>query len=234
MMIRDLHDISNVAENTTVVIKCPLGRRYHAIFLEPTVITPDDITEIKVVINGKVTRKISGAHLNLINKFDRNTSYADDGRIALYFDRRGLKQQAHEIESSIDTGPLKDGLVPVTTFQIEVTLGPIVGTPSLKAQAMLSPSVGTGAGSQLFLKHRPAESLNTGITPIRDLPKGGLEYQYINRIFILHNFIRDLSVINATVSIPKREKVDFSGRYIITTSCGISPFRMGEICMVTL
>ena len=137
-----LRNVANVAATKTVLIDLPCGPRYHAVFLEHGYTAGTNtiagactnILEIRVKINGRVQRTVSGTQLRDMNIFNGSV-----------YDGNGLPNTAPGVclpiffaepwrKSPADQDALAWPSAGFSSFQIEVDLGG-AGTPTLVASA---------------------------------------------------------------------------------------------------
>jgi len=138
-----LRNVANVAASKTALIDLPCGPRYHAVFLEHGYPTPGvntivgacaNITEIRVKINGRVQRTMSGTQLRDMNIFNGSV-YDGNGLpytgagvcLPIFFAEPWRKSPA-------DQDALAWPSAGFSSFQIEVDLG-ATATPTLVASA---------------------------------------------------------------------------------------------------
>ena len=161
-----LRNVSNVALGKTALIDLPCGPRYHAVFLEHgnghatnTVATAAaNITEIRVKINGRVQRTISGTQLrdmNILNgaAYDGNgvPNTAPGVCLPIFFAEPWRKSPA-------DQDALAWPSAGFSSFQIEVDLGS-TASPTLVASAAVDDmQVGKLTGIVKWLRQSFASS----------------------------------------------------------------------------
>lgn len=137
-----LRNVANVAASKTTLIDLPCGPRYHAIFLEHGYAAGTNtvagacanITEIRIKINGRVQRTVSGTQLRDLNLFN-GAAYDGNGVpntapgvcMPIFFAEPWRKSPA-------DQDALAWPSAGFSSFQIEVDLG-AAGTPTLVASA---------------------------------------------------------------------------------------------------
>lgn len=137
-----LRNVANVAATKTALIDLPCGPRYHAVFLEHgftggtnTIAGAcTNILEIRVKINGRVQRTVSGTQLRDMNIFNGSV-YDGNGTpnaapgvcLPIFFAEPWRKSPA-------DQDALAWPSAGFSSFQIEVDLG-AAGSPTLVASA---------------------------------------------------------------------------------------------------
>jgi len=139
-----LRNIQNVAASKTALIDCPIGPRYHYVVLEETYGGGTNslagafanVLEIRVKVNGRVQRTMSGAQLRDINILN-GTAYDGVGAtpnttptaIPIYFAEPWRKDAKDQDALAWATNKW-------SSFQIEVDLGAGT-TPTLVASAIV-------------------------------------------------------------------------------------------------
>ena len=91
-----------VAAGNTALIKLPIGRRFHSIFLIYSGVTLAQMTEIRVMANGKVFQRFTATERDNMNQFIGQAAAA--GILQIPFDRVGLKNREQEELTSVNTG----------------------------------------------------------------------------------------------------------------------------------
>lgn len=146
-----LRNISAVAASKTVVIELPCGPRYHAVLLQhgyaagtnTAVAAATNISEIRVKVNGRVQRTMSGTQLRDMNLL--NTTHPGTAS-QVWFDATGVPNTAPGVTFPIyfaepwradarDRDALAWASNGWQSFQIEVDLG-AASTPTLIAYAI--------------------------------------------------------------------------------------------------
>ncbi len=238
-----------VAASSTSTFKLPIGRRYHELLLigTGTAFTPADITEARVLLNEQVVQRFSGDDRNVFNLFDgRDEAATAPGRIELVlpFDRYGLLDRAAEEATALNTGSKdKDGKS-ITSFSLEIDLGAgATGTPKLELYATQSEAIEGGPGAIPFIVKRTIDYAGADSYDISDLPRGGLSYQFLDRLFLkpsantLNNFqvlANDTKLFERTAAVNERRqrdgvRVPQAGWYVIDRTehgYGGDPFDM--------
>lgn len=135
-MLPKLPPFSNVVEGQTAVIpRLPLGDMYHAIQLTygGTVFAQNNLTGIRLIIDGKIAWNITGTHLDLINNYRKLTDVSAT-KLTLWFADPTLNDQTQKQIGSIDTAAMG-----VREMSIECDLSGTTA-PTLRADAITSPS----------------------------------------------------------------------------------------------
>jgi hypothetical protein len=127
-----LTSLGNVGPGLTATLDLPTGRRYFAVGLKYKTnaiqsVIETDVTEIRVVVNGKVQWRLSAADLNVLNAV-RNRFAFRAGLIPLFFAQ--ARRRTWEGEEG-----LAWGTIGVQTFRIEVDIAAGATAPTLSATA---------------------------------------------------------------------------------------------------
>jgi hypothetical protein len=194
-------DLPAVNIGATSVIKLPIGRTYHGIYLNFSACTLAEITDIRFVANGEVIHRFdTGTDLDNLNK-QNGLATAGSGDFTLplviHLDRKGMRGRDGEEFTALGTG-IADDPLSVTNLQIEVDINPSATGATFTAQAEQSGPQPSG----LILKTRlfsyaPSAS---GTFEISDLPKGDL----ISRVWFNHANVTGLEVQRDNLTIHKR------------------------------
>lgn len=126
-----LTSINGVGAGQTATLDLPPGRRYFNVFAvykstanQATI--EADITEIRVIVNGKVQRRFSAADLNVVNAFNGYAFRA--GLIPIFFSEH--KRRTIQGEEGLAWGTAN-----VSTFRIEFDISGSASAPTLSAMA---------------------------------------------------------------------------------------------------
>lgn len=169
-----------VAVGATATLRLPIGLTYEQLIITYSELTLSEITEIRVVGNGRPFRRYKGAALvDVINQFDRKG--AASGVLVLPFGRAGLITRAGREETLLGTGmaPTKDYPVTLTTLQVEVDIASSTASanpPQLSCKAVRSAP--RPLDKVLKVRRFGYNAPAAGEYEIADLPRGDL----INRI----------------------------------------------------
>lgn len=164
-----------VAAGQTATFRLPIGRTYHTLLLTYSGVTLAQMTEIRLVINGKTQRRITGGSWqDTLNKFVKHSAAAGVLRIDLDRSRMRLKQG--EEYTAIGTGVANDPQE-ITTMSLEIDIDGAAAAPAMSLKAVQSEPTPAGMISKLReFSYNPAAA---GDFEISDLPKGDL----IGRIY---------------------------------------------------
>lgn len=143
---RELPEVSNVAASKTATITLPIGQRYHSVLLQHGYASGTNtiaaalanITEVRVLINGKVQRKMTGQQVRDWNIL-HGTAYDCQGvpntspgvSLPIFFTEPWRKDNQDGMALAIPTVWNRGRF---STFKIEVDLG-AASTPTLVAYA---------------------------------------------------------------------------------------------------
>lgn len=170
---RKMPSFEGVTTGSTATLRMPIGRTYEQLIIEMGVAVTADIDEIRIVANGQVIHRYSGAELDIMNGFEKRTA-SGDAILIVDFNRHGLRTRAGEEFTKIGTG--LDGIVSTLSCEVDLAAG-IVGTPTLTARAVQSAP--SALGAILKLRKFQYTAGAAGDFEISDLPKGDL----INKIY---------------------------------------------------
>ncbi len=162
-----LRNVQNVAASKTAVIDVPVGFRYHYIMLQHGFTAgtntiagaASNITEIRVLVNGRVQRVFSGTQLrdlNLLNSLFIGDSTglpntAPGVSFGIFFNEPWRDSPGDSDRLAWPT-VRKDGSNFVDSIQIQVDLG-AASTPTLQAWAMVDKVSAEDAGFLGFVKY---------------------------------------------------------------------------------
>lgn len=180
ILTKKLPAFTGVEKGVTATCKVPAGYTYHGIMLDGN-IPSDKITEIRVLLNGTITVRLSGGELDLINLFDRMSSSNIGDRHYISFDRLGLRTRTGTESTAIPYGAINDPR-PIANMLIEMDISSTAADDlRLEGYALVSGPMNLN-GRPAILKqirkfnYSPA---GAGEFDISDLPRIGL----INRMF---------------------------------------------------
>jgi len=170
---RKMPGFDGVAAGQTATLRLPISRTYHQLLVTYGGATLAQINEIRVVANGEVIQRITGAtKLNVINQYEGRN--AAGGVIVLDFERYGLLTRAGREVTAIGTG-VNDRAIdpfPVSTLALEVDIDAAAVGPTLSAKAIQSAARPIGFVKKIReYNYSPAAA---GVFEISDLPKRGI------------------------------------------------------------
>lgn len=164
-----------VAAGQTATLRLPIGLTYHKLLVSYSGVTLANMTEVRVVINGKAVQTYKGAdQLNAINQYCG--MQAASGTLVIDFERYKLLTRAARDVTVIGTGANNDP-TPVTTLALEIDIASGASSPALSARAIQSAP--TNLGTFIKTKQFNYAPSSAGEYQISDLPKGDL----INKIY---------------------------------------------------
>lgn len=170
-----------VAAGNTALIKLPIGRRYHSLYLIYAGITLAQMTEIRVMANGKVFQRFSATERDSMNRF---IGLAVAGNILkIPFDRIGLKNREQEELTAVNTGTPDPQGNAINSFTIEIDLDGTAVAPQLQMMATQSAGVGGGPGVMLNIRKDSRSSASAGELEVSDLLYNTPISQALNRVY---------------------------------------------------
>jgi len=165
-----------VAAGQTATAKLPIGLSYHNLLLTYTGVTLAQMTEIRLVVNGKVRQRWVGADkLDIVNQFEGQAAAAGVLNIPVG-DRYGLKTRAGIEFTKLGTGKTDDA-APITSLHVEIDIDAAATAPALSMIARQSDPDYSG-----MVKHVREFNYNpsaAGEFDIADLPKGHVFNQLV-------------------------------------------------------
>ena len=179
-----------VAAGNTALIKLPIGRRFHSIFLIYSGVTLAQMTEIRVMANGKVFQRFTATERDNMNQFIGQAAAA--GILQIPFDRVGLKNREQEELTSVNTGVADAQGNAINSFTIEIDIDGAAAAPALEMNATQSESLEGGPGVMLNIRKDSRSIAGVGELEISDFIKGTAISQALNRVF----FIPSANAIN--------------------------------------
>lgn len=140
---KKLPPIANVAADTTISVVLPVGNSYEVVYLEYSGVTPAQLKNIKLELNGRMCSEwVDGERLLSIDEhYDRKST---SGFLTFNFVRPELEKQEHRRFFALDTHQ-SQGIV---TASISIDIHADADAPKLTAYAVQVNSV---AGAPNFL-----------------------------------------------------------------------------------
>ena len=162
-----------VAANSTATLRLARGYTYHDILIHYTgtgTMAISNMTEIRVLANGTVFQRFTGAQLDALNQYYGDAAAAADGYIWLHFDRQGLRTRPARELTAVGTGPRDSDTNPnpIETLTIEIDLG-ATASPTLSAVARVSQASPAGVLRKILQFSHTAGG--SGEFQISDFPK---------------------------------------------------------------
>lgn len=182
-----------VGAGQTATFKCQIGRQYLELQLNYTGVTLAQITEIRVMANGKAIHTYSGVERDAMNQYMGMA--AANGILRIPFNRSRLKTMAAEVETGITTGVAgPDGRI-ITAFNVEVDIDGAASAPALSMNAtQANPSAG-GPGTIMHVKRFRRNLSGAGEFEISDIPFGGPTTIALNRAFIFEGSGQEITKV---------------------------------------
>jgi len=215
----------SVTAGQTTTFRLPIGRRFHEVQIigSGTAFAPADLSEIRVLLNNKVTQRFSGSDRNTMNIFDGRAAAASSSAgftLILPFDRYGILTKAGEEETAINTGSTdpNTGKV-INNFSIEVDVassGP-TGTLTMDMYATTSEQIPGGPGTVPYILKSTRDYSSAAEYDLSDLPRGGVTTQFVDRIFFkpststlenLRVLANSYKVFERTAALNERKQID--------------------------
>ncbi|AUR82054.1 double jelly roll capsid protein [Vibrio phage 1.020.O._10N.222.48.A2] len=187
-----LPNFNGVGAGQTATLDVPIGSTYHQVAFEIAGVTPAQLTNFKVLLNGIPHIELPSVEiLNTLNKFDGRLNSA--GVFVLDFERFGLlTRQAREL-TAIGTGMGDADPNQVRTFQIQMDIDAAATSPSIKATATTSPASMSGLVRKIRLFNR--NPTGAGLFEVSDLPKGDM----INKVFFHAAASSDIDALSVEI-----------------------------------
>lgn len=195
LITQKLPSFEGVVAGQTAICKCPIGRTYHDISLVYTGASLAQMTEIRILVNGKVIQRMSATDRDGLNQFMGRA--AAGGILVIPFNRYGMLNREAEEETALNTGFDANSTVNVAQLNIEVDIDAGAPATTLTAYARQSEGKAGGPGVLIFTQVFPRPIAGAGLVEIADLPKGGSESQLINCIMFKTAAITNIVVNRA-------------------------------------
>lgn len=173
-------DANTTTPGATAIFKLPVGMRYHELSLEFSGITLAQMSEIRLVANGKPIHRYTGVMRNVINMHDGRTDAGTTGILTIPLDRHKLKTRAAEEESAPNTGLN----MPIRSLQLEIDMSANATAPVFKLTAEQSENSADYTGKVIHNLYFPRSTMGAGEAQVSDLMFGTLISQALNRVFI--------------------------------------------------
>jgi Viral coat protein P2 N-terminal domain len=179
-----------ITAGQTATFRLPIGRRYHMLYLigAGTGFDPTDLTEIRVLVNGKVIMRSSGGDRDKINQFDGRLAAALNANafnLVIPFDRFGILTRAGEEETALNTGsqdPQTGKVINSLSLELDILAGTTVS--SLDLYATTSEQIPGGPGTVPYLLKSTRDFTASQEYDIADLPRGGVATQFIDAVYM--------------------------------------------------
>ncbi|WP_404402978.1 major capsid protein P2 [Idiomarina seosinensis] len=159
--LKQLPSLSNVAAGSTATLELPLGHTYDRVTLEYAGVTPAQMKNIQVVINGKVIWQLKTAErLNQLNAYYNravNAGFLDFHFVRPEFDNIDFRRL------------FAIGTADVATFSIKFDIDAAASAPVVTAHAVQS--LNSPLGLITKIKEFPTSTATSGAKEIDSLPK---------------------------------------------------------------
>lgn len=203
---------ASVTNGGTATFDVPIGKTLHNISLNCTNCTLAEITDIRLVANGKtIQRYDTGTILDEFNQVDGlATAGAGDfaNPLFIHFDSMSMRTIQGEEMTAIGTGNPKDPN-PISTLKLEVDIASGATGVTMTAQAEMSgPSDSGLVKIQRIFNYNPA---GAGVFEISDLPKGDL----IRRIWFYSAIVTAVEIERDGFTLFDRTKVVNNAKLIL-------------------
>tara|TARA_B100000446_G_scaffold185938_3_gene211048 strand:+ start:5142 stop:5951 length:810 start_codon:yes stop_codon:yes gene_type:complete len=170
---------NSTTAGNTAIFKLPTGRRYHDLQIEFSGITLAQMTEIRVLANGKPIHRYTGAMRNVLNKFDGRQDASVSNVLVIPFTRYKLKNRQAEEETALNTGSDQA----IRSLTLEIDMHADAAATEFKMNATQSDNVDE-LTPILHCLYYPRSTAGAGEAQFGDLPFGKLTSQALNRVFI--------------------------------------------------
>ncbi len=180
ILTKKLPAFTGVEKGVTATCKVPAGYTYHGIVLDGN-IPSDKITEMRILLNGTIIVRLSGAELKRINEYDFAAITMYDTKHYISFDRLGLRTRTGTESTAIPYGAINDPR-PIANMLVEIDISSTAGDAlTLDGYALVSGPMNLGGNPAILKQIRKFNysPSGSGEFDISDLPRIGL----INRIF---------------------------------------------------
>lgn len=179
-----------VAAGNTALIKLPIGRRFHHLYLEYSGVTLAQMTEIRILANGKVFQRFSATQRDKMNQFVGMAAAA--GILHIPFERMGLKNRDQQELTAVNTNVSDAQGRAITSLQVEIDIAGTATAPALSLQATQSSPVRGGPGVMLNIMKASRSIAGAGELEVSDYLYGTPVTMALNRAY----FIPSANAIN--------------------------------------
>lgn len=137
-----------VSAGSTATFRIPVGRRFHALYLNYNDTNQDvsDFEEIRIFCNGQVIQRFTGTERDTLNQFEGKAAAA--GTLEIPFDRVGLLTRANQEVTAINTGVADSEGRKITSMymEIDVASGATISVSDLTLYSEESDAIAGGPG----------------------------------------------------------------------------------------
>lgn len=195
-----------VAPGNQALIKLPIGRRFHHLYLHYSGVTLAQMTEIRILANGKVFQRFSATERDKMNQFVGLS--AADGILQIPFERVGLKNREQQEVTAVNTNVRNpDNGAMISGLTVEIDIAESASAPSLKMSATQSAPVQGGPGPMLNIMKASRSIAGVGELEVSDYLYGTPVSQSLNRAYFVpsENQITKLTIERDLYNIWERE-----------------------------
>ncbi|WP_027331081.1 major capsid protein P2 [Marinimicrobium agarilyticum] len=172
-----------VAAGNQALLKLPIGRRFHHLFLKYSGVTLAQMTEIRILANGKVFQRFSGTQRDKMNQFVGLA--AANGILQIPFERMGLKNRDQQEATAINTNVFDKNGRAIKSLQVEIDIHPDATAPSLEMRATQSAPVAGGPGIMLNIMKASRNIAGQGELEVSDYTYGTIPTMALNRAYFI-------------------------------------------------
>lgn len=172
-----------VSAGNTALIKLPIGRRFHSLFIEYSGVTLAQMTEIRVMANGKVFQRYSATERDKMNQHIGMAAAA--GILEIPFDRKGLKNRDQEELTAVNTRVGDSAGNAINSFTVEIDISGAAVAPALSMNATQSEAVAGGPGLMLNIRKDTRSPAGAGKFEIADFIYNTPTSQTLNRVYFV-------------------------------------------------
>lgn len=171
-----------VGAGQTATAKLPIGHKYHELIIVYTGVLLAEMTEIRVLANGKVIHRYSAEDRDVMNQFDGRA--AASGELVIPFNRYGLAAKQMNEETALNCGPAGPNGRAIRSLHVEVDIDAAAVDPDLKLRALRSKAdPDRGPGTVLHVMKYTRDAGGAGEFEISDIPYGQRTSAALNRTF---------------------------------------------------
>lgn len=158
----------------TATAKLPIGRQFHFLDLVYTGVTLAQMTEIRVLANGKPIHRYTATERDAMNQFLGLEGAGTPGILRIPFDRLMLRIKEGEMESALNTGNRDGDGRAINSLTLEVDIAGAATNPAFTLYAEQSEGRrDAGPGTILHVQRHTRNAAGSGEFEISDLPYGG-------------------------------------------------------------
>lgn len=172
-----------VSPGNQALIKLPIGRRYHHLFLIYSGVTLAQMTEIRILANGKVFQSFSATQRDKMNQFVGLD--AANGILQIPFERMGLKNRDQQELTAVNTNVADKNGRAITSLTVEIDIAGTATAPALKMFATQSAPQPGGPGVMMNIRRTSRSIAGAGELEVSDYLYGTPVSQSLNRAFFI-------------------------------------------------